>query len=286
MRWEDRGVSENIEDRRGQRGRFGLPGGGARVGCGTLGLLLILSLVFRQNFLQFLDMAPQGGAGVQQQAPPGQLETTPEEEKLVRFVSFVLDDTQETWAKTLPRFGHQYRKATLVLFRDATQAACGFAQAASGPFYCPLDEKVYIDLGFYDELRDRFGAAGDFAQAYVLAHEIAHHVQKVVGTESQMRRLQQARPDLANQASVALELQADCYAGVWANATSNRLDQSDIEEGMTAAAAVGDDRIQQRTQGYVNPESFTHGSARQRVGWFRQGLEKGDVQACDTFKGE
>jgi uncharacterized protein len=287
MRWEDRGVSDNIEDRRGERpgGGFGFPGGGARVGCGTLALLLVLSVVFKQDFFQFLNTMPAGGsgAGATQQAPPGEGETTPEEEKLVRFISFVLDDTQATWTRILPQFGGQYRDAKLVLFRDATQAACGFAQAASGPFYCPVDEKVYIDLGFYDELRTRFGAAGDFAQAYVLAHEIGHHLQKVVGTEQQMRRAQQARPDMANQLSVRLELQADCYAGVWAHSSQAKLLPGDIEEGMNAAASVGDDRIQRQSQGYVNPDGFTHGSSEQRQAWFRRGLDKGDLRACDTF---
>ncbi len=286
MRWQDRGVSDNIEDRRGEgAGGFGgFPGGGRSVGCGTLALLIVLSLVFKQNFLALLDPGAGGGGGaVQTTGPQAPVQTTPEEEKLVHFISFVLDDAQATWARVLPQFGLQYRDATLVLFRDQTRAECGFAQAASGPFYCPVDEKVYVDLGFYDELRTRFGASGDFAQAYVLAHELGHHLQKIIGTEAQMRRAQQARPDMANELSVRLELQADCYAGVWAKATSSNLEPGDIEEGMTAAAAVGDDRIQKQAQGHVNPEGFTHGSSAQRTSWFRRGLEAGDLKACDTF---
>jgi len=174
-----------------------------------------------------------------------------------------------------------------VLFRDAVQSACGFAGAASGPFYCPGDEKVYIDLGFYQELRDRFGAAGDFAQAYVLAHEIGHHVQKVVGVEGEVRQAQRSNPGAAKQLSVLMELQADCYAGLWGHSTAQRdiLETGDVEEGLNAAAAIGDDRIQKMSGQYVNPDAFTHGSSTQRVEWFRRGLDKGDVGACDTFAG-
>jgi len=199
----------------------------------------------------------------------------------------VLDDAQDTWAALLPQLGMTYREARLVLFRDEVSSACGFAQAASGPFYCPGDEKVYIDLSFFDELKRRFGAPGDFAQAYVLAHEIGHHVQKVVGTSSEVRRAQQQRPDLANELSVRLELQADCYAGVWGNSTARRalLQQGDVEEGLAAASAVGDDRIQREATGRVNPDAFTHGSSAQRVEWFRRGMATGDPRSCDTFGG-
>jgi predicted metalloprotease len=287
MRWEDRGVSDNVEDRRGESAGpgFGFPGGGMRIGCGTLVILGVLSLLFGRNFFQLIDTSQVSVRQPQQRGEPGSLQTSPEEEKQVHFVSFVLDDNQSTWANVLPRFGAQYRDAKLVLFRDAIQAGCGFAQSATGPFYCPADEKVYVDLSFFDELRSRFGAAGDFAQAYVLAHEIGHHVQKIVGTERQMRRAQERRPDLANDLSVRLELQADCYAGVWAHSTGQRslLEQGDIEEGMNAAASVGDDRIQKMSQGYVNPEGFTHGSSQQRVAWFKQGMESGDLRSCDTF---
>jgi len=218
------------------------------------------------------------------QEESGPVQSTPEEDRRVQFVSFVLDDAQDTWRKKL---GPRYQDTKLVLFRDAVQTGCGYGQAATGPFYCPLDQKVYIDLSFYDELQSRFGATGEFAQAYVLAHEIGHHVQKLLGIEPQVRRAMQQRPDLQNDLSVRLELQADCYAGVWGNSTNQRqlLEQGDIEAGLRAAAAIGDDRIQRQTQGYVQPDSFTHGSSAQRVEWFKRGLQSGDLNDCDTFKG-
>jgi uncharacterized protein len=279
MRWSPGHRSPNVEDRRGGGGRFIRGAGG--MGAGTLVILVVLSLIFKRDFLSLagggVDSATETAAG-----PPA--ETTPEEEKLVSFVSFVLDDAQKVWGQKL---GQAYRPATLVLFRDAVQSACGFAESATGPFYCPADEKVYIDLGFYEELQQRFGAPGDFAQAYVLAHEIGHHVQNVLGTEAEVRRQRTARADLANELSVRLELQADCYAGVWANSTAERqvLEQGDIEEGMGAAAAVGDDRLQRMGGGRVVPESFTHGSSEQRQQWFRRGLESGNAEVCDTFRG-
>lgn len=278
MRWSPGHRSANVEDRRGGGGRFIRGAGG--MGIGTLVILLILSLVFKQDFFSLVgaggvETAPETAAG-----PPA--ETTPEEERLVSFVSFVLDDAQNVWQQQM---GSSYRPAKLVLFRDAVQSACGFAESATGPFYCPGDEKVYIDLGFYEELQQRFGAPGDFAQAYVLAHEIGHHVQNLLGTEAEVRRTRQTRADLANEMSVRLELQADCYAGVWAHSTAQRklLEQGDVEEGLGAAAAVGDDRLQRMGGGRVVPESFTHGSSEQRQQWFRSGLEAGRPDACDTF---
>ena len=207
------------------------------------------------------------------------------EEPQVQFVSFVLDDAQNTWAQLLPAQGVQYRKAKLVLFRDAINSACGFAEAATGPFYCPADEKVYIDLGFYDELKQRFGAPGDFAQAYVLAHEVGHHVQNVLGIEEKVRAARRQNPGAANALSVRMELQADCLAGVWAHSTNQRqiLESGDIEEGLGAAAAVGDDRLQRMSSGRINPESFTHGSSAQRMDWFKRGFTTGSVQSCNTF---
>jgi predicted metalloprotease len=248
---------------------------------GALVILLILSLVFKRDFLGLL-----GGAGAPAGTPNGEVATSPEEEKTADFVSFVLDDAQQTWDRLFAPRGTPYRHAKLVLFRDAIPSACGFAEAATGPFYCPGDEKVYIDLGFYDELRRRFGAPGDFAQAYVLAHEIGHHVQRLLGTEAQVREAQQRRPDLGNALSVRLELQADCYAGVWANSTAHRdlLEQGDVEEGIAAAAAVGDDRIQRMGGGTVHPEGFTHGSSQQRMQWFQAGFTSGQIEACDTFR--
>jgi uncharacterized protein len=205
----------------------------------------------------------------------------------VRVVSFVLDDVQKNWDRMLPAQERiPYRHAKLVLYRNSFPSACGRASMSTGPFYCPGDEKVYLDLGFFNELKRRFGAPGEFAQAYVIAHEIGHHVQKLLGIETKVRRLQQREPGEANPLSVRLELQADCFAGIWANSTEQRkiVDQSDIGAAMRAAAAVGDDRLQRMGQGYVNPESFTHGTSAQRVQWFRRGLETGRISACDTFK--
>jgi uncharacterized protein len=280
MRWSPGKSSPDLEDRRGQSGgRFGFSGG--RMGLGGLVVLLILSVVFKQNFFSLVGIG--GGA---EPAPAGPVQSTPEEEKLKQFIGFVLDDAQATWDQQLPQqAGTAYQHAHLVLFRDAIESACGFAESASGPFYCPGDHKVYIDLGFFQELADRFGAPGDFAQAYVLAHEIGHHVQWLLGTEAKLRQLQGSHPDQANELSVRFELQADCYAGVWGSsaAQGGKLDPGDTEEGLNAAAAVGDDRIQRSTTGRVSPEVFTHGSARQRSQWFRQGLSGGRISACDTF---
>lgn len=284
MRWTPGKISSNIEDRRGAGGGFGRAG----LGLGGGAVLLVLSLLFGHNF--FNDVAPAGeGAGatsgVQADAPPA--DETPQEHQEVQFVSFVLDDVQSTWAKIFARNGEQYHDAKLVLFRNAVQSGCGVARAAMGPFYCSADQRVYIDLGFYDELTRRFGAPGDFAQAYVLAHELGHHVQDLLGTEARVRQLQEARPDDANNLSVRLELQADCYAGVWANSTDQRklLNEGDITEALTAASAVGDDRIQQQETGSIHPESFTHGTAAQRASWFKRGYSTGNPGSCDTFAG-
>jgi predicted metalloprotease len=200
---------------------------------------------------------------------------------MVEFVSFVLDDAQGVWAQLLP----EYRDARLVLFRNGVESACGFAQTAVGPFYCPGDHRVYIDLAFFEELHRRFGAPGDFAQAYVLALELGHHVQRLIGIEEQVRRAQQAGPEAANDLSVRMELQADCFAGVWGHSASRRdlLEAGDVEEGLAAAAAVGDDRIQSMSGGAISPERWTHGSSQQRAQWFRRGFESGDPNACDTF---
>jgi predicted metalloprotease len=267
MRWSPGRRSTNLEDRRGLSGRG--------LGLGGTVILLILSLVFGKDFLSLaggaIESSPQTSAPV---------EASPEEERLVDFVSFVLDSAQAHWARVLPEHGVPYREATLVLFRDAVQSACGSAQSATGPFYCPGDEKIYVDLGFYDELQTRFGAPGDFAQAYVLAHEIGHHVQHVLGLDRQVARAR-GGPG-ANEASVRLELQADCLAGIWGNraARQNLLDPGDVEEGLAAAAAVGDDRI---TAGRVSPDAFTHGSSAQRSHWFKRGMSSGRIEDCDTF---
>jgi predicted metalloprotease len=264
MRWSIGNRSDNLEDRRGQRAIGGL--GVGRLGIGGIVILLVLSLVFKKDFFSLVS----GGEA----APAGEVVSTPEEERLVDFVSFVFDTTQSTWSRILAQRGARYQDARLVLFRDAVQSACGFAQAATGPFYCPGDAKVYIDLGFYDELRSRFGAPGDFAQAYVLAHEVGHHVQNLLGD----------RFGTSNAGSVRRELQADCFAGVWGNYMSRQgvLEGGDVEEGLGAAAAVGDDRLQRMAAGTVSPESFTHGTSAQREAWFRRGLESGQVVSCQT----
>jgi hypothetical protein len=287
MKWQ-RGTSrEDIEDRRGSGGARRFPGGGGlRLGLGGLIIIGILSLVFKQNFFALLGDLPMDTSMTQSEPAGAPVSTTAEEEELVDFVTFVLNDVQATWTALLPREANaQYSRATLVLFREAAESACGFAESASGPFYCPGDGKVYIDLSFYDDLRTRFGADGQFAQAYVIAHEIGHHLQNQLGIDRQMRRAQQQRPDLANQMSVRLELQADCLAGVWGHSTAQRklVDAADVEAGLNAAAAIGDDRVQRMSGRGVQPEKWTHGSSKQRVEWFRRGLESGRLAACDTF---
>jgi predicted metalloprotease len=205
----------------------------------------------------------------------------------VQFVSFVLDDVQATWQNLLPaQTGKQYRHAKLVLFRDSIESPCGLAQSATGPFYCPEDEKVYLDLGFFDQLKNQFGAPGEFAQAYVIAHEIGHHIQKILGIESKVERMRDSNPSQVNPLSVRVELQADCFAGVWANASEqrrNNIHAADIKDGLQAAAAVGDDRLQKMATGHVSPETFTHGTSQQRDHWFQTGLNSGQISACNTF---
>jgi hypothetical protein len=280
MKWTP-GSRENIEDRRGQGG-FGGGMRGGPMGIGVVVVLLVLTLLTGKNFLSLVDPGAISGGGEASSGGSGPLETTPEEETLVDFMDFVLGDNQETWTRLL---GGQYRSTTLVLFRQATRTSCGYGQSASGPFYCPGDGKVYLDLSFFDELHRRFGAPGDFAQAYVIAHEVGHHVQNLMGLERRVRQAQQQRPDTANDLSVRLELQADCFAGVWGHSAAQRgkLDVDDVDEGLRAASSIGDDRLQRQSGGTVNPESFTHGSSAQRVEWFRRGLERGSPDACDTF---
>jgi hypothetical protein len=277
MRFGNGGESSNIEDRRGF--------GGRTMGIGGSAVLLVLSLIFGRNLFDDAGVSPAIGTG--RGGNGFTAADSVREQPEVLFVSHVLDDVQQTWASVLPKYGTRYHDAKLVLFRDATETGCGTGQTAMGPFYCPLDEKVYIDLGFYDELKSKFGAPGDFAQAYVVAHELGHHVQHLLGTDAQVRRAQQQNPDQANQYSVALELQADCFAGVWGHSASQRslLDPGDVDEGLNAAASVGDDRIMKRETGHVNTDSFTHGSSAQRSSWFKKGFDTGDPRACDTFAG-
>ena len=290
MKWRrGSGGLTRVEDRRGQRGGFGMPGGAMGAGVGGLGVIGIVLL------LVFTVFSGGGGgfdvSGVPQlpgaQATPDQAGELDTQADLRDFTVFVADDVQATWNEIFQSAGRSYPPGGLVLFSGGTVSGCGPASSATGPFYCPGDQKVYVDLSFYRELQDRFGAPGDFAQAYVIAHEVGHHVQTVLGTNAQVQQLSREDPDAANELSVRLELQADCYAGVWANSADARglLEQGDIEEGLGAAAAVGDDRIQQQTQGRINPESWTHGSSEQRVEWFRRGYESGDPNSCDTFRG-
>ena len=274
MRWTPRGRSGNLEDRRGMGGL------GKGLGIGGTVVVLALSLLTGRNLFNDLGVQPGVAAG-----SPMTAEDSAREEMQVQFVSFVLDDTDSTWSRILRQANERYQAPKLVLFRNSTDSGCGFAQSAMGPFYCPLDEKIYIDLGFYDELKSRFGADGDFAQAYVLAHEVGHHVQHLAGTDAQVRQAQGSNPGQANELSVRMELQADCFAGVWANSTQKRdiLSPGDVDEAMAAAAAVGDDRIQQQTGQRVNVDAFTHGSAQQRMEWFTRGFQSGDVRSCNTF---
>lgn len=290
MRWTSGGDRSDIEDRRGEGGGSNFGGfNGMRLGIGGTLVLVVLSVLFRTNLFSVLDgdgtTAPSSSA-----RPLSDPDSDPAEKREVEFVIFVLNDVQRTWEQLLPQAGASYphtnyRHTTLVLFRDLTESACGTAQSATGPFYCGGDEKVYIDLGFFQELRDRFGAPGEFAQAYVLAHEVGHHVQKVLGIEAKVHRLSRGDPAQANPLSVRLELQADCFAGVWGHATAQRkiIDDADVAAGLRAAASVGDDRLQRMATGRVSPESFTHGSSAQRTEWFRRGLKSGDIPACDTF---
>ena len=275
MRWTPGGRSPNLEDRRSGGGL------GRGMGIGGTVVVLALSLLFGRNLFSDLGVEPTLGTGTGQMSAADSAAEEPE----VQFVSFVLDDVQKTWGQVLPKYGQTFHPAKLAIFRNSTSSACGPAQSAMGPFYCPLDEHVYMDLGFYEELKQKFGASGDFAQAYVLAHELGHHVQHLMGTDDRVRQLQEQRPDQANELSVRLELQADCYAGVWANSTNQRqiLEAGDVDEALTAAAAVGDDRIQARTTGRVNVDSFTHGSAAQRSQSFKTGFESGDPRSCNTL---
>ncbi len=284
MRWEDLGRSTNIEDRRGSGGfggGFRMGGGAGRLGIGGVVIVLIASAIFGFDPRILLD----GGIPVPvEQSRPADRAA---EEPLRDFVAAVLGDTEKTWGELFRRNGQTYREPKLVLFSGAVDSACGFAQAAMGPFYCPADQRVYLDLSFFNELRQRFKAPGDFAQAYVIAHEVGHHVQTLLGTAERVRAAQQ-RGSLAqaNAQQVRMELQADCYSGLWAHHAERArrvLEEGDIEEALNAATAIGDDRLQRQTQGHVVPDSFTHGTSAQRVRWFRRGLESGDLKACDTF---
>lgn len=283
MEWQPGGANDDIEDRRGDSGGgFGFGGGG---GLGIVGVvvLLVISLLTGRNYIgSYLS----GGGATQQAAPQqsGQVQESPAERRSAELISVVLRDTQNVWTQILPeQTGKQYRHAHLVLFRDETYSNCGTAQASTGPFYCPADEKVYIDLSFWDELKRLGGDSGDFAQAYVVAHELGHHIQKILGTEETVGRAMEQNRSQRNELSVKLELQADCYAGVWANHTKLGIDNKDVEGALKAASAVGDDHLQQMSGQAVSPESFTHGTSAQRIAWFKRGMQTGQVSSCDTF---
>lgn len=325
MRWRGQRESQNVDDRRGERGGFGFPfpGGGVRFpsgggggrgggGIGIVGLLIILGLML------FFGVDPsvimQGGRpggdvtnfpdirlpqqrpdstnfpAPSQPGPPVNRPRSAAEDDLKQFVSVVLGTTEDVWEDLFARYGRRYSEPKLVLFTGGVRSGCGTGLAQMGPFYCPLDQKVYIDLDFYRELRDRFRAPGDMAQAYVIAHEIGHHVQKLLGIADQVQALKsRASERQANAIQVRMELQADCFAGIWANRadeTKNLIEPGDIEEALNAASAIGDDRIQRQTQGYVVPDAFTHGSSEQRVRWFKRGYQSGKLEACDTFNAD
>lgn len=300
MRWRTGRRSDNIEDRRGEGGSGDGPFGGRRplgvgrtvgIGGGVGGVLLVVVLMLMGVDPSLLltgsdqgprETGPYGTGDIQYRAPaPGA------EEELRDFVSVVLADTEDTWTLLFEREGKRYLEPSLVLFSGLTRSACGLGEAAMGPFYCPEDRKVYIDLAFYDELRNDFGAPGDFAQAYVIAHEVGHHVQNLLGISQQVDAARQRVGKVdANRLSVMQELQADCFAGIWAHHAQRArqiLEQGDLEEGLNAASAIGDDRLQRQTRGYVTPDSFTHGSSEQRVRWFKRGLTEGQIADCDTF---
>jgi predicted metalloprotease len=285
MRWEDGRRSENVEDRRGGRVSRRVAGGG----IGTL-LLVLVAMYFGIDPSIILNQSqlPVPGAGAPTQSEP--YSASPAEKRLAEFVSVVLADTEDTWQALFREMGQTYQEPKLVLFSEAVESACGFASAAVGPFYCPMDQKVYIDLSFYGDLKNRFGAPGDFAQAYVVAHEVGHHVQNLLGIAEKVQSLRsRASESQSNRLSVMMELQADCLAGVWAHHADRArqiLEEGDVEEALNAASMIGDDRMQRQGRGYVTPDSFTHGSSAQRVRWFKRGLETGSMDQCNTFQAD
>jgi predicted metalloprotease len=290
MKWEGQRESDNVEDARGGGGGFGgLPIGGRGIGIGTVVIALVASAIFGINPLTVLDMLSGGGApevAVRSNEPAT---APPANDPAARFVAVVLASTEDVWRVQFQRAGSTYREPKLKLFRGVTPTACGTGQSAMGPFYCPGDQRIYLDLGFFDTMRAKLGAPGDFAQAYVIAHEVGHHVQHQLGITDKVDAMRARQSEAAqNQLSVRVELQADCFAGVWAKhsqQTKGWLEQGDVEEALNAASQIGDDTLQRRSRGTVMPESFTHGSSAQRVGWFKRGLQGGNVADCNTFEG-
>jgi len=293
MKWEGQRESDNVEDLRGQGGSgFGGSGiGFGHIGVGTIVIAIVAGLVFHVNPLTILGMLSGGGAPVQQTQPVDRGQPTAQggqEDQMKRFVSVVLADTEDVWTQVFKERGGTYRDPKLVLFRQETSTGCGRGEAATGPFYCPSDEKVYIDLSFYDLLRTKLGAPGDFAQAYVIAHEVGHHVQKLMGITEKVDNARRSSDETgSNGLSVRLELQADCFAGIWANraqSTKQIIEAGDIDEALNAASQIGDDTLQRKARGTVQPDTFTHGTSAQRVHWFKQGYQTGQIEQCDTFK--
>jgi uncharacterized protein len=284
MKWEDGKRSDNVEDARGTGGRRGptMVGGG----LGMIILVLVV-LVMGGDPRALIQQLQQAQPQAQQAGGAGEMEVDPREQKLFDFSSVILADTEDVWGEFFRRAGAQYKEPKLVIYRANVESGCGMADSGMGPFYCPADEKVYLDLSFFNELEQKFQAPGDFAQAYVIAHEIGHHVQNLTGVSDEVHRARSRVSETEyNELSVRLELQADFYAGVWAHHAHkkrNLLEKGDIEEGLRAASAIGDDRLQKQARGYVNPDSFTHGTSEQRIRWFRKGLESGDLNKGDTF---
>ena len=281
MRWRSGRRSRNIEDRRGIRI-------GRKTAGGGIGVIVIALIAMYFGVDPSIFLNQQSAPGISTSTRSVTISQSPQEQQLADFVSVVLADTEDTWHALFKQYNRTYSVPTLVLFTGSVESACGYAQAAMGPFYCPRDQKVYIDLSFYSDLRNRFRAPGDFAQAYVIAHEVGHHVQTLLGISKKVHNLRSKVSKVdGNRLSVMQELQADCFAGLWAHhaqRTRQILEEGDIEEALNAASAIGDDRLQQQSRGYVTPDSFTHGSSKQRVRWFRQGFETGDISQCNTFK--
>ncbi|WOZ78659.1 neutral zinc metallopeptidase [Kosakonia sacchari] len=287
MRWQGRRESDNVEDRRNESGGPSMRGPGFRLPGGKGGIILLLVVIVASYYGVDLTSLLTG----QPVSPPTQQQhaANPHEDESAHFTRVIFATTEETWGQLFEKMGQHYQQPTLVMYRGSTHTGCGTGQSIMGPFYCPADSKIYIDLSFYDEMKNKLGAGGDFAQGYVIAHEVGHHVQKLLGTEAKVRGLQQnATQQQVNALSVRMELQADCYAGVWGHSMEQQgvLEPGDVEEALNAAQAIGDDRLQQRSQGVAFPDSFTHGTSTQRYTWFKRGMDSGDPAQCNTFSGQ